>query len=173
MFGRWREYVWRGPVYAGLLWLVCIPAEANSVCVTCAGPAAVYTCSYAPDASGSRPNHSGRTLQFACIQDVARQYSHDSCSVRREQRGVCSGPVHFVSRAPVVRPSAPPAQAADGSDEAFEEKPVQKKREPRTVVEFAKRTARDTQKQLDKSARTVSKAARSTWRCVSTLFSKC
>lgn len=172
MTGRWREFARRSTVYAGLFWLACIPAKAGSVCVTCDGPAAVYSCSYAPDASGHRTNHRIRTLQFACIQDVARQYRHASCSVRREQFDVCNGQVHLMSRTPAVLPSLPPAQSAHEAVAPTDEKPVQK-REPKTVVEFAKRTASDTQKQFDKSVRTVSKAARSTWRCVSSLFSKC
>jgi hypothetical protein len=45
--------------------------------------------------------------------------------------------------------------------------------EPKTVVELAKRTAKTTQNELDQSADKVSNAARSTWRCISTLFQDC
>lgn len=171
MTGRLREYAQLGFVFAALLWLVSMPTQANSVCITCDGPAAVYSCSYAPDANGYRPSHGGRTLQFACIQDVARQYQHASCSVRRKQLDVCNGQVHMMSQAPAALPLAPPP-ARIGTSVPERDK-AGTKREPKTVVEFAQRTARNTKKQFDKSVRKVSKAARSTWRCVSTLFSKC
>ena len=162
-------------LFAAVLWLIAQPALAKSVCVTCDGPVAVYSCSYAPDASGHTPNKSNRALQFACIQDVARLYQHASCSVRRNQLGECNGQVHMMSQAPPQAPPTIPDQQAIAADGPAQPAvvPVKKPREPKTVIEMAKRTARNTKKQIDKSARTVTKAARSTWRCVSTLFSKC
>ena len=171
---------------AVVLWLVSQPALGNSVCVTCDGPIGVYSCSYAPDANGHRPSSSGRALQFACIQDVARLYKHASCSVRRNQVDGCNGQVHMISQAPPEAPASlpgrkaatvneQPAQPAATANEPAEAAaaPGKKPREPKTVVEMAKRTAKNTKKQIDKSAQTVTKAARSTWRCVSTLFAKC
>lgn len=144
------------------------PAVAGSICVSCDGPTAVYSCSMAPNEHGSRPAASRRALQYACLEDIARQYGHASCSVKRNDIGGCSGVVHMVSQAPAGRENdletaAPAPQRARG-DEATE---------PKTVVELAKRTAHDTKRQIDKSARSVSRAARSTWRCVTSLFQKC
>ena len=150
-------------------------ALANSVCVSCDGPPTVYSCSYGPNANGVRPDKGKRALQFACIQDVARTYQHASCSVKRHQLGACNGIVHMISRMPALPSGTTEDQAGSAAptplptDAAKADRP----REPKTVVELAKQTARDTQKQIDKSARSVSKAARSTWRCVSTLFQRC
>lgn len=148
-------------------------AAANSICVTCDGPPAVYSCSYAPSEDGNGPPRSDRALQFMCIQDVARQYQHASCSVRRHELDACNGQIHMLS--PFALRTAPPgtnkrigAETSRSSEVARE-----KTKEPKTVLEMAKRTARSTKKQIDKSAKTVSKAARSTWRCISSLFSKC
>jgi len=158
-------------VLAILVSLAHQPALADSICVTCDGPPRVYSCSYAPDANGGAPNKGQRALQFACIQDVARQYQHASCSVKRNQLGACNGVVHMMSQGPVEAPTAAADQAGTTVPTAVA-KGTQSS-EPKTVVEMAKRTASDTQKQIDKSARSVSEAARSTWRCVSTLFQKC
>lgn len=175
MMASKRQRSGTAAVLAILVSLAHQPALADAICVTCDGPPRVYSCSYAPNANGDAPNKGQRALQFACIQDVARQYQHASCSVKRNQLGACNGVVHMMSQGPVVAPTAtadqvgatvptpvPPAAAK-----------VTQSSEPKTVVEMAKRTASDTQKQIDKSARSVSKAARSTWRCVSTLFQKC
>lgn len=145
------------------------PASANSVCVTCDGPPGVYSCSYAPVGNGAAPSKSKRVLQFACIQDVARQYKHASCSVNRNQLGACNGVVHMISQTP----TAPSGQVNTNAQVQPKAPVVRTQREPKTVVEMAKRTASDTKKQIDKSARSVSNAARSTWRCVTTLFQKC
>ena len=162
-----------GAVVAASLWLCGAPASAGNVCVSCDGPPAVYSCSYAPDATGQTPNRSARSMQFVCIQDVARQYQHSSCKVNRNQLGPCNGQVHMI---PQNAAATPPQNATN--NEVTTQTPVpaivpKKKREPPTVIEMAKRTAASTNKQIKKSARKVSKAAKSTWRCVTTLFSKC
>ena len=170
----------QGVSFVAVLWLLCQPALAGSVCVSCDGPPAVYSCSYAPDANGNVPG-SGRALQFACIQDVARRYQHATCSVNRNHLGPCNGQVHMMSPGAASQAASQPSgNAAPDQGAGPLPAPVPPvapakggKREPKTVVELAKRTADNTKKQIKKSARTVSKAARSTWRCVSTLFSKC
>lgn len=162
-----------GAAFAATLWLCVAPASADNVCVSCDGPSAVYSCSYAPDANGQTPARSARSMQFVCIQDVARQYQHSSCSVNRNQLGPCNGQVHMI---PQNAAAGPPTNAADNEAAVQTPAPVvppNKQREPPTVVEMAKRTAASTNKQIKKSARKVSKAAKSTWRCVTTLFSKC
>ncbi len=173
MYRRSQEIGLRGLFAAACVCLGIPSALGNSICVTCEGPAAVYSCSYAPNENGSRPQKTNRALQFICIQDVARQYKHASCSVRRHELDVCNGQVHMMSPlAPQASPSQPNAPV-DANTSQIPGVAKKKPREPKTVVEMAKQTARKTQKQIDKSAKTVSKAARSTWRCISSLFSKC
>ena len=173
MYWRSSAMGWHGLLAVVMIWFGAHSSLANSVCVRCEGPVGVYSCSYAPGPSGRIPRKSDRALKFSCIQDVARQYQHASCSVLREQLGVCNGQVHMMSPgAPLATTSEPTPQSDVG---AGKESAVaqNKQREPKTVVDMAKRTARNTQEQFDKSAKTVSKAARSTWRCISSLFSKC
>lgn len=151
--------------------MTALSARAGNVCVICDGPPAVYSCSYAPDANGKTPVRSARSMQFACIQDVARRYQHSSCKVNRNQLGPCNGLVHMIPQDGTI---GPPASATTNQAVAPPPTGVPKRsKEPKTVVDLAKRTARSTEKQIKKSARKVSKAAKSTWRCVTTLFQKC
>lgn len=161
-------------------------AIATSVCVTCDTPDATYSCSAAPVVGAEGAILNDKQLQFSCIQDIARSYQHATCRVKRNQLGTCMGQVHMVAasttaiveRRPEVGlqtfgppPATKPADAAapvtrtpnTGNEPA----------EPKTVVELAKRTVKSTEKQIDKSADTVTEAARTTWRCLSTLFAKC
>lgn len=150
--------------------LVVLPAGAQTTCVTCDGPSGVYSCSLAPGA-GSGQSRAARRIQLACIQDIARRYGHASCGVKNNQVGSCNGQVHMIST--VARPAA----VETSRDAVSEAKPdVSKKQvsgEPRTVIDLAERTASDAEKQIKRSAKTVTKAARSTWQCVASLFSDC
>ena len=183
------------------LLLFVAPSVAQSVCVSCEGPEALYSCSSAPGSPAAQAGLGGRRLQFSCIQDIARQYKHASCRVRREQLGSCTGLVHMLNEAAVnpalapelASPPAPNALAAPsilppetaGAPAARKVSPVQSSApsrspnvrqetpEPKTVVELAKQTAKTTEKEIGRSAENVSRAARSTWRCIATLFSEC
>ena len=148
-----------------LLIAACLPAAAEGVCVTCLEPSATYTC-IAPPGAAQANNHA---VQFQCIQDVAKQYGHGSCSVNRNQRGPCKGNRHVLAAKPVSAPAAIIAkpQPAPATPE------TSNKKKPKTVVDLAKRTAKSTSKLIKKSSRKVKKAASSTWRCISSLFSDC
>ena len=167
----------QGAGVASVLAMVCLVvglssgARADPVCVECEGPAQVYSCSLAPAATGTQPARSGRALQFACIQDVARHYGHKVCRVKELQLGTCSGQVHMIT-ADTPTPAPATAMVNPGSAAAT---PVERTTsdEPKTVIELAKRSATETERELARSARTVSKAAKSTWRCVSSFFSDC
>lgn len=167
---------------------------AESACVTCEGPTATYSCSPAPNAGPELIGLAGRKLQFSCIEDIAKRYQHATCSVRRNQLGTCIGIVHMLTgqeaaSAPAASPGTIDGQAGlppsgetksvdpspHGAPVAATKKaaPAVQNSEPKTVVELAKRTAITTQNEIDRSADKVSKAARSTWRCISTLFQDC
>lgn len=167
------------------------PAAAQSVCVRCTGPDQSYSCSLAPDAPGAAPR--GKALQYNCIQEIARTYSHERCQVKQHDIGSCPGQVHMVSGLPPAAPAVGLADRAgsDGADrgglnsgpasapsapqqqaDPLSSQPKQQ-REPATVVELAKRAANNTDKEIRRSAETVSNAAKSTWRCLSTFFSDC
>jgi hypothetical protein len=149
-------------------------SSSPNVCVTCEGPATAYSCSMEPGAEA----RSGRGLQIMCIQEIARRYNHASCSVRRNQVGACNGRVHMLPsrRAEPTGPNDAAAATTPKSEPdegAPKNKVAPKSSEPKTVLELAKRTADTTEKEIKRSARTVSRAARSTWRCLSSFFSEC
>ena len=66
-------------------------------------------------------------------------------------------------------PASPTAASQERSPAPTKPPP----KEPKTVVELAKRAAKETNDQIDRSARTVEKAAKSTWKCLTTFFSDC
>jgi hypothetical protein len=154
--------------------LACISASTPTFaqsCITCEGPPAMYKCTIPPDPDGRYNALVGRTLDFACIQDVARLHQHDICRADRSQPGECGGRLHQLGAVPVLPPEAGP-QAAQAPGDAGE-KPTQKANEPKTVVEMARRTVVHSQEQMKRSTQTVTDVARSTWRCIATLFSDC
>ncbi len=157
-------------------------AAANRACVTCEAPLATYSCTVGPAADGTRVSLAVRPLHFACIKDIARRFQHGSCRVKRNPTGDCLGRVHMIdpeklrSRDAVV----PAAQPDNGTGEGHAAKAgksaannAQDNREPRTVVEMAEETAKTTEKEMKRSAENVSQVAKSTWRCLTSLFSDC
>ena len=167
--GNWL----RGGAFAGAF-VLCLPGAAiaqsasQNVCVTCEGPATIYSCSLHPEVAG----RSGRGLPVMCIQEITLRYKHASCAVRRNQVGACNGQVYMLSSRQVEASKSNEVVTTTTANTKSNQV-VAKTREPETVVELAKRTASTTNKEIKRSAATVSQAARSTWRCISTLFSKC
>jgi hypothetical protein len=167
--GNWL----RGAAFVAAF-VLCLPgaviaqSASQNVCVTCEGPATVYSCSLAPEVA----RRSGRGLSVMCIQEIARRYKHASCAVRRNQVGACNGQVYMLSSRQ-AEPSKSNDVVTTTTPYIKSKQVAPKTREPKTVVELAKRTAKTTNKEIKRSAEKVSRAARSTWRCISTLFSKC
>ena len=151
-------------------------AEARErACVTCTAPDAQYSCSLAPTEAGATSlSLSGAALKVRCIREIAQTYGHQSCKVSDTPLSTCAGTVHMISAQPNGSDAAAggaPAQPATSpqnpSAAAGNDAP------PKTVVEMAKRSAGETQEQLEKSGKVVERAARQTWRCVTSLFTAC
>jgi hypothetical protein len=159
---------------------------AEPLCVTCSGPERVYACSVEGDASAA----SDIAIQLLCIQELAREGRHQSCAVRKSA-GACPGEPRTLAYvapdlgAPVptefpVEETAtvsPPAASAEPAPEA----PAG---EPETLVDLAGEAAAGTGRQLrkageavesaaSKTGTTIKNAAKSTWSCLSSLFSDC
>ena len=160
-----------------------VAQSAEQVCVICEAPDAQYSCSFAPQAAGSGP--SGRAsgaLKYRCISEVAQTYRHRRCKVNDTPVADCAGTVHMLA-APSAAAAGPAPEAGDAAPgEAAESRPSTAGAEtagpdgggePKTVVELAKRTAKSTQRQIEKSSETVEDMARQAWRCVTSLFAKC
>jgi len=143
-------------------------ARAQSICIVCEDPHAVYSCA-AQDPTSLKT--SDPRLQVACVAELAKAGGHGSCSASRRQTGAaCEGPLRTIAvgDAPAVPPpaAAASAPAPQGQAEA-------KQGTPSTVEELAKRTAQSSKEQLKKAGDGVSGAAKKTWNCVTSLFKDC
>lgn len=70
------------------------PARAAEYCVTCAGPAAMYACAIDGVAKDAP---SDPRMQLLCIQELARQGGHETCSVPRSAPQPCPGVMRAVA----------------------------------------------------------------------------
>ena len=159
--------------------VVLRPALAAEYCVTCAGPAAMYACAVEGDAADAPINP---RMQLLCIQELARQGGHETCSVPRSAPQPCPGVMRMVAAPADVAPipsAAQPANAGpaaapspgEGQEAAQEPAPAPeadagnipaaggKKKEPRTVEELAAQTVEASKKGLQKAGDAVTGTA--------------
>lgn len=170
--------------WMALVLVAATPSHAQEHCVSCTGPVGLYRCTI----DGARPGVTS-SLQLLCVERMARDGGHASCSVKR---GVtvfdCDGPVRRImvtdADAPPVNPgvggpatgtggaasSPPPAQASDASP----------KGEPKTMLEVAKRAKEATDAEFKKAGEQMKSSAEKTntgfknaWRCMTTFFTRC
>lgn len=170
-----------------VIWAGCsAAAHAQNVCVSCVGPPASYNCSLELPKEIAAPQRGKRLLQFACIEDIARRYGHDSCSVRKGAVGPCIGERHVIKLAPgqagrtasgpatTSQPTPAPVQAESKTGTGGKKPPGQAgEAPPRTVVELAERAGKDSQRQLNQAGKVVEGAVKKTWRCITSLFGDC
>jgi hypothetical protein len=165
------------PLWAmALLLAVGGPAAAESYCVACYGPDAVYRCVIAGAAAGAPadPRH-----QVQCIKHLAKGGGHARCSVERFSVEGCTGPERVIDPAtstiplapgaaeteaarptPAIPPAAGPPLTGDTPtvakpDAASSEPPAGPAAPPRTVEELAKTTVENTKKSIDDVTGTV------------------
>lgn len=154
------------------------PGRAAEFCVSCSGPDAQYRCEI-----GSGPTTDARAW-LQCITELAKQGSHDSCSVDRNTPSPCPGehrvvaapegmqqglppggpqPV-FAPPPPPVQQAAPPPEAANLPPDAEGDLPPEgappKKRVPQTMTELADDTYQASKDGLKKAGETVSGTAK-------------
>jgi hypothetical protein len=142
---------------------------AAEYCVTCAGPAAMYACKIEGVAADAP---SDPRAQLLCIQELARQGAHETCSVPRSAPKPCPGVMRVVAapaglsttatnEAGAAQPqpeSGAPAVEATALEEPAvkDEKPA---KEPRTVEELASQTVDASKNGLKKAGEAVSGTA--------------
>lgn len=147
-----------------------LPAAAAEYCVTCAGPAAMYACTIegAPNDAAADPR-----MQLLCIQELARQGGHETCSVPRSAPTPCPGVIKVVAvpdgLAPVktlpvtteAEGAAPAPDAAAPADQTVPKTTPAAKpaKEPRTVEELANQTVEASKKGLKKAGDAVTGTA--------------
>lgn len=176
-----------------------LPAAAESYCVACYAPDAVYRCvvANAPAAAAPDPRN-----QVQCIKQLAKSGGHSRCSVERFSTAGCDGPERIISPSTSVLPITPPPQAAVPAPDANTTAPVNAEivpqqsdstagQPPRTVEELTKSTVESTKKGIEGVTGTVKStteqagekiegvgssignAAKKSWNCLSSLFSDC
>jgi hypothetical protein len=177
--------------------VAALPVVAESYCVACYSPDAVYRCVVADAPANAAPDPRN---QVQCIKQLAKSGGHARCSVERFTAVGCSGPERIISPSTSALPVAPPPKAAAplqdttpsaaGSENAAPDGTAVAQ-PPKTVEELAKSTVETTKKGLDDVTGTVKSttekageqiggvggsignAAKKSWNCLSSFFSDC
>ena len=180
------------PIHLAAVMLLSGPAVAqehviqdhrNAVCVTCAEPDRTYRCKAAAAEQHQLFLKNRELIRLACIKDIADSNGHGGCRVSKNQPVFCDGQPYAVNvtdlarqltgRRPVQseRPANPPSQA--------QAKPA-KPNEPKTVIDLAKQTAKQTEEQIVGAGEAMKNAGKAvggtvekTWRCLTSLFADC
>jgi len=156
-------------------------AEAQEYCVACTGPSALYRCII----DGARPGGS-QPLQTLCTTAMTKEGHHAACNVKGGTVFDCTGPVKRVPWAAYNEPG-PKGAAKEAPKLPAAETPApadDPNQPPRTVEEMAKRANQKTAEQIKKAnedmkdqAETfgdkVGDSTKKTWRCISSLFTRC
>jgi len=172
----------------GAAGLLAPAVQAGESCIKCTGPAQNYRCVV----SGLGGSIDQRRLGFYCASRIARRKGHNACASVRQARG-CDGVTLPLAYDP--DPVEPFASASPDGEKPREDEKARKDGPPETVVELTKETARQTEQSLrragEETAETtrgvgervkdavagattaVDRAARSTWKCIGTLFDEC
>ncbi|HUS97335.1 MAG TPA: hypothetical protein VMX97_11390 [Hyphomicrobiaceae bacterium] len=163
------------------------------LCVTCAGPAAIYQCRIEHAEKVQKYIAGGKAQQLmrlACIKDIAQRHAHDRCSVGTAAAQACHGPEHLVDikslvAAYVEGSDRPPATAVPGGTTPTAAKaPPSLQRDPnappRTVVELFEKSAKSSQQQMKKAGDAITDAGKAvggtvdqTLRCLTSFFKNC
>ena len=186
-------------ISAGVLAATATAVAAESYCVACYGPDAVYRCVIADVPPSAAPDPRN---QVQCIKQLAKSGGHSRCSVERFSTANCNGVEKLVSTAdalpvagppPVTREQSPPALAKT-SDEGTAKEPGTEPvpaQTPQTMEELAKSAAASTTESLNEVGGTVKSttekagetiggvgaavgnAAKKSWNCLTSLFNDC
>jgi hypothetical protein len=172
-----------------------IPASAESYCVACYGPDAVYRCVIADAPAEASPDPRN---QVQCIKQLAQTGGHARCSVERFSTGGCNGPEHVIQTKMGLAPAATspgPTEARALPAPAVKDPAASSTagagQPPHTVKEMAKGTVESTKRGIDDVTGTVKATtekageqiggvgsaigtvAKKSWNCVSSLFNDC
>ena len=162
-------------------------AEQRAICVQCLEPDVTYKCEARAAAQHQQFLTNERLIRMACIRHIAKSSGHAACKVSQDQPEICPGEPYaidisqmaqsYVDRLPsavrkqITTPGPKQSEAQGGDD---------KSKPPKTVVEMAKRSAENSQKQLENVGTAVKNAgdfvsgtAKQTWNCLASLFQDC
>lgn len=152
----------------GCCGLIVGEAWGQEYCVACKEPPAVYRCVI----EGARPG-GPQPLQALCVEAMTKEGRHAACGVKGGTVFECDGPVRRVPWAAPNAAAKPVAEAPPAPAKAPDEP-------PRTVEEMMKRANAKTAEQLKEAnekaktqAETLGRGLGKTWRCLSSLFTRC
>lgn len=184
-------------ILAALIWIAfgrgTLAQDAVHACVTCTQPDRVYSCEVLPPETGIM----AQSPQLFCAAEIGRNNEHTSCAVVRSSTTQCRGEqVTLAYTGPITEPSTTPVANDQETVQPTSDAP------PKTLVEATDRAVKTTGKQIknagdaitatgkkvsdvttktgqaikdtsDSIGNTVTKAAKSTWTCVVSLFQSC
>lgn len=183
---------------AAMTALLATVAARADVCVSCAGPDAAYACTVA----GASMSKDDARYKLLCITELAKSGGHQSCAVSRAVTAPCPGEPKTIAApagagdfdetptpSPPAQTSAPPAatgQPASGQGTTTVPKTTTQGGEPAQgdngvnggdAAEKTDNSAAGLAKlagnAMEKTGKAVTDAAKTTWKCLSTLFGDC
>lgn len=161
----------RGCVTIGLLiaGAACDVARGEEICVMCYDPPAVYRCKTAAGANAQAQVH------LACLQQIAADGAHGSCSIRRGLSGSeCGGPLRTVSVPSVPAVIVPADQkandvaASDAKDGAATSAEAE-----RPAKLSADKPVKSSGDVIREAGQKTGSAVKRGWDCVTSLFRNC
>ena len=167
--------------------------ESGVLCVKCLEPDVTYRCQARAAAEHEVFLSNKALVRSACIRKIADSSGHATCAVSKKQPKVCTGQTFVVDLSQMAKqyvervPGSVRKVLGGGPAKPKAEKPDDKNAPPKTVVEFAKRSVADSNKQLKKAGEAVENAGKAvsdagkavgdtvqqTWQCLASLFQDC
>lgn len=139
-------------------------ALASELCVSCAGPEAVYRCE--PEGFGADASRAA----WVCVTELAKLEGHKSCAVDRRAAGPCDGPIKIVRRELAPGAATAPIDAAAPPLDIPEDTPPEA---PSTVADALKNAGRSANEQVQNAGAAVGAATQKAWNCLASLGAKC
>ena len=135
---------------------------AQEFCVACNGPSAVYRC-----VIGDARQAQGQPLQQFCTTTLVKEGGHTDCGIRKGTVFDCDGPIKRIG-------GAPPGSGKGGGQQA-QQKTVEpeKSKPPENVADSVRDLSRASGEQIEKTGEAAGGAAKSVWKCVTSLFKSC
>lgn len=142
------------------------PPAAAELCVVCEEPPALYRCR----TEGADPNAPpAQGSQIKCVTEIAQRGGHGRCRIDKTKPALaCDGRFISVSAPPQPLPGSEPAKAP-----ASPVAPAPASKPPQTVEALVKEAAQQSKEANDQATSAIGRAAKKTWDCVSSFFTRC
>ena len=134
--------------------------SAQEFCVACNGPPGVYRC-----VIGDARQAQGQPLQQFCTTTLVKDGGHTDCGIRKGTVFDCDGPIKRIG-------GAPPGPEK-GAQQPREKMTEPEKKPPENVADSMRDLSRASGKQIEKTGEAAGGAAKSVWKCVTSLFKSC